>query len=62
MLLHFQERFIDVPNEQIIMPIIFVVLMLISGGLHVIPPETNNRQLPECLTEANMVRYCIVCR
>ncbi|XP_067930981.1 solute carrier family 22 member 13-like [Watersipora subatra] len=48
------DKYIDVPNEEFILPSIYVVLMISVGLLHIIPPETNNRKLPETLFEANV--------
>ena len=42
------------------MPIIFVVFMVIGGFLHMIPPETNRRRLPEFIREANVAEYVIL--
>ena len=42
------------------MPIIFVVFMVIGGFLHMIPPETNRRRLPEFIHEANVAEYVIL--
>jgi len=51
-----QEDFIDIPNEKLIIPILFVALMAVGGILHIIPPETNQRRLPETSEEANVSR------
>lgn len=48
---------ISVPNEDMIMPLVFVVVMIGAGLLHIIPPETNKCKLPATLQEANAIRY-----
>ncbi|KAF6033627.1 hypothetical protein EB796_008070 [Bugula neritina] len=47
------HKYINVPNEDIILPSLFVVLMVGVGLMHIIPPETNKRKLPVNLHEAN---------
>ncbi|KAF6021135.1 hypothetical protein EB796_020557 [Bugula neritina] len=51
------EDFIDIPNEKLIIPILFVALMAVGGILHIIPPETNQRRLPETSEEANVSSF-----
>ena len=55
-----QHKFIDVPNEKVILPSIYVVLMVSVGLMHIIPPETNKRKLPETLSEANAIRLVMI--
>ena len=50
-----QHKFINVPHEDVILPSIYVMMMVTVGLLHLIPPETNNRKLPETLAEANAI-------
>ncbi|XP_067951889.1 solute carrier family 22 member 15-like [Watersipora subatra] len=51
------DRFLHVPNIELIMPITFVIMMVIGGFLHLIPPETNRRRLPEFIKEANKTEF-----
>ena len=47
---------IDIPNGEILMPTLFASLMIVSGFLWLVIPETNNCKLPQTMSEANAVR------
>lgn len=48
-----QHKLVTVPHINLVVPIVFTTLMFGAAFLHMIPPDTKNRKLPETMKEAN---------